>query len=68
MRRRPALRDYMDVRDVDELPNGTASIIELQMSDGVLRRATVDENGFLRSLDEDRAYFNRSKWTPVERD
>jgi hypothetical protein len=57
--------EYLTVDDVDELPNGTSSIIKMRKADTMeVRKAVVDKEGWLRSFDEARAFFG-CEWDAV---
>ncbi len=56
-----------DVGDLDALDNGTASILRVEgPQNRKFRLATIDECGRLRSLDSERAVFDRDRWSVSE--
>lgn len=58
-------RELLDVDDVGQLPNGTATLLIVEGPDGVDRhRAAIDKHGLIRSMSPDRAYFPAGEgWT-----
>jgi hypothetical protein len=58
--------EFLTVDEVDELSNGTSSIIKMRNTKTMeVRDAVVDDAGWLRTFDRRRAYFT-PKWEPVE--
>jgi len=57
----------IDDVDLDDLANGTASILRVEgPQNRRFRLATIDECGRLRSLDVDRKVFPRDHWSVSE--
>lgn len=60
--------EVLDLSDVSYLPSGTATVFKVATNPQhtTVVRATVDSEGFLRSLDTDRNYFDREACEVVE--
>jgi hypothetical protein len=60
--------EYLRVDDVEELPNGRATIVQVESPAGLRRkRCRIDQKGFLRTLDVDELFIS-SKWSVVDHD
>lgn len=65
MRRNWDGKMILDIEDVEELPNGTASVFRVGNDEGGEVLATIDENGRLTGLDGKPGGFCTDTWGVV---
>lgn len=63
-RKRPDRTEILTIEDVQEAPNGTATVYQVEHVNepGRSHLATLDDHGGLRALDTDRSIFPVRDW------